>query len=72
MDRDSFTVYIKTDDIYKYIVENVKTWSYTSNYELDRLLPKGKNEIVIRIMKWKLVDKSWQNVLEQEQKFIVT
>ena len=64
MDRDSFTVYIKTDDIYKYIAENVKTWSYTSNYELDRLLPKGKYEIIIRIMKWELVEKSWQNVLE--------
>ena len=64
MDRDSFTVYIKTDDIYKYIAENVKTWSYTSNYKLDRPLPKGKNEIVIRIMKWELVEKSWQNVLE--------
>ena len=64
MDRDSFTVYIKTDDIYKYIAENVKTWFYTSNYELDRPLPKGKYEIVIRIMKWELVEKSWQNVLE--------
>ena len=64
MDRDSFTAYIKTDDIYKYIAENFKTWSYTSNYELDRPLPKGKNEIVIRIMKWELVEKSWQNVLE--------
>ena len=37
-----FTVYIKTDDIYKDIAENVKTRFDTSNYELDRPLPKTK------------------------------
>ena len=35
-------LYIKTDGIYKYIVENVKTRFNTSNYELHRLLLKGK------------------------------
>ena len=43
MDTDSFTVYIKTDDIYKDIAEDVKTRFDTSNYELNRSLPKGKN-----------------------------
>ena len=38
MDTDSFIIPIKTDDIYKDIVEDVDT----SNYELDRPLPKGK------------------------------
>ena len=33
-----FTVYIKTDDIYKDIVEDVKTRFDTSTYELDRPL----------------------------------
>ena len=36
MDKDSFIVYIKTDDIYKDIAENVETTFGTSNYELDR------------------------------------
>ena len=42
MDTDSFRVCIKTDDIYKDIAEDVETRFDTSNYELDRSLPKGK------------------------------
>ena len=42
MDTDSFLVYIKTDDIYKVIAEDVEIRFDTSNYELDRPLPKGK------------------------------
>ena len=42
MDTNSFIVYIKTDDIYKDIAEDVETRFDISNYELDRLLPKGK------------------------------
>ena len=38
-----FTLYIKTDDIYKDIAEDVEIRSDTSNYELDRPLPEGKN-----------------------------
>ena len=33
-DRDSFIVYIKTDDIYKNIAEDVETRFDISNYEL--------------------------------------
>ena len=47
MDVDSFTVYIKINDIYKDIAEYVETRFDTSNYELDRPLPKGKNKKVI-------------------------
>ena len=36
MDTDSFIVYIKKDDIYKDIAEDVETRFYTSNYDLDR------------------------------------
>ena len=43
MDTDSFIVYIKIDDIYKDLAEDVETRSDTSNYELDRPIPKGKN-----------------------------
>ena len=45
------TEYIKTDDIYKDIAEDVETRFDTSNYELDRPLPKGKNKKVIGLMK---------------------
>ena len=51
MDTGSIIVYIKTDDIYKDIAEDVETRFDTSNYGLDRLLPKGKNKKVIGLMK---------------------
>ena len=42
MDTDSFIAYIKADDIYEDVAGGVETRFDTSNYELDRLLPKGK------------------------------
>ena len=54
MDTDSFIVYIKTDDIYKDIAENIETRFDTSNYKLDRPLSKGKNKKAIGLMKDKL------------------
>ena len=44
INTDSFIVYIKADDIYKDIAEDVKTRFDTSNYELNRPFPKGKNK----------------------------
>ena len=38
--------FIKTDDIYKDVVEDVESRFDTSNYELDRPLPKEKNQKV--------------------------
>ena len=35
MDTDTFIVYIKTNDIYKDISEDVETRIGTSNYELE-------------------------------------
>ena len=46
----SFIKYIKTDDIYKSILEDVETKFDTSNYELNRPLPKEKNKKVISVM----------------------
>ena len=51
-----FIVYIKTDDIYEDITEDVETRFDTSNYELEcnsteRPIPKGKNKKVIGLMK---------------------
>ena len=51
MDIDSFIVHVKTEDIYKYIAEDVVTRSDTSNLEIDRPLLKGKNEKVIELKK---------------------
>ena len=49
--------YIKIDDIYKDIA-GVETRFYTSNHELDRPLPKGKNKKVIGLMKHELGKKN--------------
>ena len=49
MDTDSFTVHVKTDDVYNDIVEDIETRSGTSNFELDKLLSKGKNKKVIEL-----------------------
>ena len=57
MDIDSFIVHIKTDDIYKKIAKDVETRFDTSNYELGRPLPKGKNKKVIRLIKDELSGK---------------
>ena len=53
----SFTVYTKTDDISKDIT-GVETRFGTSNYELDRPLPKGKSKEVIGLMKDELGGKT--------------
>ena len=47
MDTDSFIIYVKTDDIYKDIAEDVVRRFDTPNYELQRPLLKGKNKKLI-------------------------
>ena len=54
MDKDSFILSIKTEDVYADITNDIETQSDTSNYELDILLPKGKKKIVIGLMKHEL------------------
>ena len=49
-DTESFIVYIKTEGIYVDITKDFQTRFDTSNYELDRPIPKGK-KIVIELMK---------------------
>ena len=46
MDTDSFILHVKTDNIYKDISEDFKTRCDTSNYELDKPLPEGKNKVI--------------------------
>ena len=51
MDTDSFIIHIKTEDFYKDIADDVDKRFDTSNYEVSRPLPKGKNKKVIGLMK---------------------
>ena len=51
MDTESFMVYIKTEDIYSDIAKDVETRFDSSNCKLDRPLPKGTNEKIIRLIK---------------------
>ena len=44
MDTKSFKVYIETQPIYVDIANDVETISDSSNYELERQLPRGKNK----------------------------
>ena len=53
----------KADDIYKDIAEDAVTRFDSSNYELDRPLPKGKNKKVIRLMKDELGGKIMKKFL---------
>ena len=51
MDTDSFVMHIKTNDFYKAISGGVDKRFGTSNYEVKRPLPIGKNKKIIGIMK---------------------
>ena len=51
MDTDSFVMNIKTEDFYKDIANDVEKRFDTSNYEVNRPLPTGKNKKVIGLMK---------------------
>ena len=51
MDANSFIMHIKTEDFYKDIANDVEKRSDTSNYEVNRPLPTGKNKKVIGLMK---------------------
>ena len=51
MDTDSFIMDIKTNDFYKDIANDVECKFDTSNYEVNRPLPMGKNKKTIGLMK---------------------
>ena len=63
MDRDSFIVHVKTEDIDKDIVKDTEKWFYSSNFELDKPLAKQKNKNLIGLMKDELGEQSWKNLL---------
>ena len=43
IDKDSFIAHVKLEGIFKGIVKDVEKRFDTSNYQLERPLPKGKN-----------------------------
>ena len=51
MDTDSFIMHIKTEDFYKDIANDAEKIFDTSNYEINRPLPTGKNKKVTGLMK---------------------
>ena len=51
IDTDSFVMNIKTNDFYKDIANDLEKRFDTSNYEVNRPLPTGKNKKVIGLMK---------------------
>ena len=61
MDTDSFIIHIKRDDFYKDIADDVEKRFDTSNYEINRPLPIGKNKKVIGLMK----DKLWGEIMTE-------
>ena len=71
MDTGSFIVYVKTDGIYKDIAEDVEIRFDNSNYELDILLPKGKNKTIIGLMKDELDGKIMKEFLGLRAKYVI-
>ena len=51
MDTDNFIMNIKTNDFYEDIANDVENRFDTSNYEVNRSLPTGKNKKIIGLMK---------------------
>ena len=51
MDTDNFIIYIRTEDVYEDIADNVEKRFDTSSYEVNGPLPAGKNKKVIGLMK---------------------
>ena len=63
MDTDSFVIYIKTENFYKDIADDVEKWFDTSKYSKDddRPLPIGWNKKVIALFK----DKSGGKIMKE-------
>ena len=51
MDTDSSIMHIRTEDFYKDIADDVEKRFDTSNDEVNRPLPTGKNKKVIGLMR---------------------
>ena len=58
MNADSFIIYIKTEDVYEGIADDLEKIFDTSNHEVDRPLPTRKNKKVSGLMKDELEGKN--------------
>ena len=63
MDTDSFIMNIKTNDFYEDIANDVENRFDTSNYEVHRPLPTGRNKKFIGLMRDELDGKILWNLL---------
>ena len=68
MDTDSFIMHIKTEDFYKDIADDVEKRFDTSNYEVNRPLPTGKNKKLIGFMEDELGGKIMTEYVALRQK----
>ena len=57
VDTNSFIMHIKAEDFYKHIANDIEKRFDTSNYEINRPLPTGKNKNLIGLMKDELGEK---------------
>ena len=64
METGSFIMYIKTENIYRDIAEDVEARFDNPNYELYRSLPTGNNEKVIELIRDELGGKIMKEFLE--------
>ena len=58
MNADSFIIYIRTEDVYEGIADDLEKIFDTSNHEVDRPLPTRKNKKVSGLMKDELEGKN--------------
>ena len=72
MDADSFIMYIKTEDFYEDIANDVEIRFDASNYEVDRPLPTGNNKKLIGLMKDELGGKIMTKFVALRPKLIHT
>ena len=72
MDTDIFIINIKTEDFYEDIANDVEKRFDTSNYEVSRPLPKGKNKKVIGLMKDELGGKIMTEFVALRKRLILT
>ena len=68
MDTDSLNPFIKTEDFYKDIADDVEKRFDTSDYKVNRPLPAGKNKKVIGLMKDELKGKIMTEFIALDQK----
>ena len=71
LDTYSFIVYIKTENIYVDIEKGVGTRFHTSNYELEKPLPKGNNTKVIGLMKDEQITKEFVGLRAKTCSYVI-